>query len=53
MYNHARKEQNGKGENTMSLHSISFLGLERLFQERDPKMMKDNDYAMYFWSLSF
>lgn len=37
----------------MSLHSISFLGLERLFQDRNPMMMKDNDYAYYFWTLSF
>ena len=37
----------------LNLHSISFLGLERLFQERDPMMMKDDNYAYYFWSLSF
>ena len=36
----------------MNMHSISFLGLERLFMEESPKMVDDKNYAEYFWGLS-
>ncbi len=37
----------------MNLHSISFLGLERVFMEESPKLVSDKEYANYFFGLSF